>query len=280
MRFFGQFQWFCMVLIIFISCKEETKVVTAKPIEDVDGWEYEVLWSDEFDGKAVDTTQWNFETGDHGWGNNEWQNYTDGENAEVSEGTLKIISRKQNEGQKVGDYTSARITSKKKFKYGHMAIRAKMPESKGNGLWPAIWMLGDDIKDIGWPGCGEIDIMEYVSFDPDHVIQTIHSTANNHTKSTQISTGELELKTIEEEFHIYGILWTESQLQFYIDDIENITLSLDKPENPTNDNWPFDKEYYFILNMAVGGAWGGEKGVDDTIFPAQMEIDYVRVYNL
>lgn len=235
-------------------------------------------WSEEFNGTTVDTTQWNYKLGASGWGNNELQNYTNGLNTEVADGSLKIIVKKEGKGQKVGDYTSARMTSTQKVQYGHVAIRAKMPDYKGKGIWPALWMLGADITEIGWPQCGEIDVMEYVSKNPDQVLQTIHSVANNHSNGTQISTDFIPLSTIEEEFHIYGLLWKEDQLQFYIDSPDNITLTIDRPEDYNNENWPFMKEYYFILNIAVGGNLGGE--VDDLIFPSVMEVDYVRVYEL
>lgn len=238
----------------------------------------ELFWSDEFDGDAIDLDKWKFQTGSHGWGNNEWQNYTDGENAQVSDGLLKITAEKTGEGQKVGDYTSARLNSRETFTYGRMEIRAKIPDWKGNGLWPAIWMLGENIGTAGWPRCGEIDIMEYVSFDPGQVHVSIHNFANNHVKGTQITSGPMVLETIEEAFHNYGILWSEQYIKFYIDEIDNVVLTFDRPEPYSEDNWPFDKPFYFLLNIAVGGNWGGQKGVDDSMFPATMEIDYVRVY--
>ncbi|WP_339845207.1 glycoside hydrolase family 16 protein [uncultured Dokdonia sp.] len=279
------------ILLIFIftaivSCKEpnQNNNDLESNVEQVESSSQEATetkklkWSEEFNGTTVDTSQWNYKTGATGWGNDELQNYTDGNNVEVADGALKIIVKKEGEGQKVGDYTSARITSTQKVQYGHVAIRAKMPDYKGKGIWPALWMLGADITEIGWPQCGEIDVMEYVSKNPDQVLQTIHSVANNHSNGTQISTDFIALPTIEEEFHIYGLLWKEDQLQFYIDSPDNITLTIDRPEDYNNENWPFMKEYYFILNIAVGGNLGGE--VDDLIFPAAMEVDYVRVYEL
>ena len=269
-----------------VGCKEANKnnKDLESNVEQVDSSSQDAVenttlkWSEEFNGTTVDTTQWNYKLGASGWGNNELQNYTNGLNTEVADGSLKIIVKKEGKGQKVGDYTSARITSTQKVQYGHVAIRAKMPDYKGKGIWPALWMLGADITEIGWPQCGEIDVMEYVSKNPDQVLQTIHSVANNHSNGTQISTDFIPLPTIEEEFHIYGLLWKEDQLQFYIDSPDNITLTIDRPEDYNNDNWPFMKEYYFILNIAVGGNLGGE--VDDLIFPSVMEVDYVRVYEL
>ena len=242
--------------------------------------DYELVWSDEFEGAALDAGKWFAETGDWGWGNNEWQNYTDGKNVSVGVGTLKITVKKMGAGQTAGDYTSARLNSKKSFTYGRFEIRAKIPQHKGNGLWPAIWMLGEGIRDkaMGWPLCGEIDIMEYVSYDPNTVHFNLHTQANNHTKGTNISSGPIKLESAEEEFHNYGVLWDENRIQLYLDDVSNVQLTLDRPQNHSQANWPFDKPHYFLLNLAVGGDWGGKQGVDDSIFPAAMEIDYVRVY--
>ncbi len=240
----------------------------------------ELVWQDEFDGDALSAEKWSFETGADGWGNNEWQDYVANDNVEVSNGTLKIIAKKVGSGQKTGDYTSARLNSKKTFMYGRMEIRAKIPDDRGKGVWPALWMLGNDIQSTGWPACGEIDIMEYVSYDPNTVHFSIHSTANNHVNGTQITSGPVELMTIEEEFHNYGLLWTDKYLKFYIDDIENVQLTFFRPATSNAENWPFSKPFYFLMNIAVGGNWGGLEGVDDSIFPSIMEVDYVHVYQV
>ncbi|MEX0721881.1 MAG: glycoside hydrolase family 16 protein [Balneolaceae bacterium] len=211
------------------------------------------------------------------------QNYTPLEygNSTISNGQLHITAKLEGEGQNVGDYTSSRLNSQKSFTYGRMEIRAKIPDYAGKGLWPAIWMLGENIRHgEGWPDSGEIDIMEYVSYNPDSVVVSIHSLANNHKDKTQISSGFTALPTIEEEFHNYGILWEEESLKFYIDDIDNILLTFNRPEDYNRENWPFDKPHFFLLNMAVGGDWGGVEGVDDSIFPATFDIDYVRVWQL
>ena len=241
---------------------------------------YQLFWSDEFDGNMVDTNNWYFQSGQHGWGNNEWQNYTKDDNAFVSDGTLKIIAKIEGEGQKAGDYTSARLKGIKVFTYGKYEVRAKIPDLKGNGIWPAIWMLGDNIKEMGWPRCGELDIMEYVSYDPGKLHFSIHSIANNHRDKTQVTSGAVSLSTIEEQFHIYGMLWTETYIEFYIDEVSNVKLRFDRPTEYNQDNWPFDKPFFLILNTAVGGDWGGVQGVNDSIFPSIFEIDYVRVYQL
>ncbi len=240
--------------------------------------DWKLVWGDEFDGKSLDLEKWKFETGRNGWGNNEWQNYTNGDNLQVGDGTLKITAKKIGAGQNPGDYSSTRLNSRRSFTYGRIEIRAKLPENKGPGLWPAIWMLGDNLGTVGWPSCGELDILEYVSYEPDTIHCAIHSKANNHGDGTQLTSGGVKLESAEEEFHIYGVHWTETQLRFYTDDPSNVKLTFDRPNEFTNDNWPFDKPQYLLLNIAVGGSWGGNKGVDDSIFPATMEVDYVRVY--
>lgn len=260
---------------ILITCKDSGANDTEKETEIED-----LVWSDEFDGTTWNREEWYPELGDHGWGNNEWQNYTAlPSNIEVSDGTLKIIARKIGNGQRVGDYTSARLLTQDSFLYGRMEIRAKIPDSKGNGLWPAIWMLGDAIRNgTSWPLSGEIDIMEYISHNPDQFYSTIHSEANNHRNGTQIGSGSISLPNIEEEFNNFGIIWREDFIKFYVNDTTNVVFEVNKPATPTAENWPFDKPHFFLLNMAVGGDWGGAEGVDDSIFPTTFEIDYVRVY--
>ncbi|TMM57193.1 glycoside hydrolase family 16 protein [Maribacter algarum] len=252
-----------------------------KDPDDVDYWnDAELVWSDEFDGTSVSSDNWIFEDRASGWVNNELQNYQPQGNTEVSDGTLKITAKKNSDNSIEGAFTSARMNSKQSFKYGRMEIRAKMPEHKGNGLWPALWMLGSNIETVGWPACGEIDIMEYVSFKPNKTHFSIHSTANNHTNNTEITSGAVDLETIEEEFHTFGLLWSAKYLKFYLDDIDNVQFVFRRPITFTTDSWPFQNNFYFIMNVAVGGDWGGLEGVDTSIFPATMEVDYVRVYQV
>ncbi len=233
-----------------------------------------LVWSDEFDGSSVNTNNWTFETGDSGWGNQELQNYTNGNNAEVVDGNLIITAKKINDNTTVGSYTSSRMVTlgKQEFQYGKMEIRAKLPS--GRGIWPAIWMLGSSISNVGWPACGEMDIMEYVGYQPDIVHSTVHTTAGSGANGSGSS---MSLPTCEEEFHIYGVLWTEEKLVFYVDDIDNVVHTY-APAVKTAENWPFDNPAFFILNIAVGGTWGGIEGVDNSIFPQTLEVDYVRVY--
>lgn len=235
---------------------------------------FTLTWADEFNGTEVNNSNWTFETGASGWGNNELQNYTNGDNVEVKDGKLIITAKKVNDNQTVGSYTSTRMITmgKQEFMYGKMEIRAKLPS--GRGIWPAIWMLGADFKTAGWPACGEIDIMEYVGYQPNTIHATVHTPAGYGGNGDGSSK---TLETAEEEFHIYGLIWTEKELIFYTDTPENVTHRY-APSNKTEENWPFNKPQFFIFNIAVGGNWGGAQGIDDNIFPQSMEIDYVRVY--
>jgi len=233
-----------------------------------------LTWADEFNGTNVSSSNWTFETGDNGWGNNELQLYTNGSNAEVQDGKLIITAKKVNDNTAVGSYTSTRIITKGKqeFTYGKIEVRAKLPS--GKGIWPAIWMLGSNIGTVNWPACGEIDIMEYVGYQPNTVHATIHTTSGSGGSGSGIS---ISLPSCEEEFHNYGIFWTEKYIKFYIDSPDNVTYTY-SPATKTEQNWPFNKPAFLILNIAVGGNWGGAQGIDNSIFPQKMEIDYVRVY--
>jgi len=233
-----------------------------------------LVWSDEFDGTSVNTNFWTFETGQHGWGNNELQNYTNGDNSEIVDGKLIITAKKVNNNTLPGSYTSSRMVSryKEEFQYGRFEIRAKLPS--GTGIWPAIWMLGSNLGEVSWPACGEIDIMEYVGYDPNIVHSTVHTTAGSGVNGSGSS---MSLPTCEEEFHNYGVIWTDEKMVFYVDSMDNVIHTYN-PAVKTPENWPFDQKAFFILNVAVGGNWGGVQGVDNSIFPQSLEIDYVRVY--
>lgn len=239
--------------------------------------EYKLVWSDEFDYTGLpDATKWSFDTAGnaYGWGNRELQFYTfeDIDNAEVSEGTLKIIARKEDFRDR--NYTSARLRTKEKgdWLYGKFEIRAKLPD--GVGMWPAIWMLSTDWEYGGWPESGEIDIMENVGFDPYNVLSTIHTKSFNHTKGTQ-KNDTIQILDNREQFHVYGLEWDSVTVKGLLDD--EVYFTFNRPsDNP--DEWPFNKRFHLLLNVAVGGTWGGMQGVDDNAFPATMEIDYVRVY--
>jgi len=251
-----------------ISC-EKKQVESEKPV-----------WSDEFDtaGKP-DTTKWNYDMGDGcpdvcGWGNNEAQYYTaDNKNVRVENGNLIIEAHKDSLGGKA--YTSTRIVSKHKgdWLYGRIEVRAKLP--KGKGTWPAIWMLSTDWIYGGWPASGEIDIMEHVGYDPGVIHGTIHTEKYNHIKQTQ-KEGKITIADVMDQFHVYAIDWTKDKIDFFVDDSLYHSVTRD-PQDDFN-GWPFDQKFHLIMNIAVGGNWGGKEGIDDSIWPQRMEIDYVRIY--
>jgi beta-glucanase (GH16 family) len=230
-----------------------------------------LVWSDEFNGSgAPNPDKWGYDTGAHGWGNNEVQRYTDSRtNSFIRGGSLHIVARNEN-----GRWTSARLRTKGKaeWTYGYFEIRAKLP--RGVGTWPAIWMLpGTDSYGL-WPNSGEIDIVEHVGFDPGMIHSTAHTAAFNHLINTQ-KTGSALVKNVYNSFHVYGLEWNKTHILCYIDGepmfrFENTERSAEE--------WPFDKPFYLILNIAIGGSWGGQHGIDPDLQEAVMEVDYVRVY--
>lgn len=239
--------------------------------------ELKLVWSDEFDIDGLpDAEKWSYDTEGNsaGWGNNELQFYTVGksENAKVEDGKLKITAIHKKESGK--DFTSARLVSNADWKYGRMEINAKLPD--GRGTWSAIWAMpgGWTFNDGNWPDVGEIDIMEHVGHDLGVVHGSAHSKDYQWQKNTQ-QTGSIYIPDVNKEFHTYILDWSPDYIRTYVDDslyfeYENEGLGESK--------WPYDKPFYLILNIAVGGAWGGMQGVDTTAFPQTMEVDYVRVY--
>lgn len=229
---------------------------------------YELVWSDEFNGNYLDTNTWNYEigTGSWGWGNNEQQYYTD-RNIKVSNGTMKITAKREDYGGM--KYTSSRITTKNKknFKYGKIEARIKMPKFKG--VWPAFWMLGANQDSVGWPKCGEIDIVEAIN-DENLVYGTLHwfnDPGNNNADS-----GSSVAVADRTEYHVYGVEWTADKLRWYVDGKVYRTMDV------SNDSFSeVRKEYFVIFNMAIGGQWPGYN-IDETAFPATMEVDWVRAY--
>ncbi len=238
--------------------------------------QYKLVWADEFETVGLpDTTKWSYDIGGHGWGNNEAQFYTQSrkENARVENGKLIIEARKEKwEGKK---FTSARLVSKNKgdWKYGRFEIRAKLPQ--GRGVWPAIWMLPTvwDLGGKGWPDNGEIDIMEYVGYAKDTIHGTIHCKDYNHVIGTQKGKN-IQIQGVENDFHNYILEWTDSKIEIFVDDKKYFEFAKEEGW----EKWPFFKEFHLILNIAVGGNWGGKYGIDETGYPKRMEIDYVRVY--
>lgn len=256
---------------------KKPNIIIPEPPQDL-GWEFESepSWADEFDYQGVpEPLKWSYDLGGHGWGNNELQYYTNrAENAFVDKGVLSITARKENFEQK--QYTSTRLVSKNKgdILYGRVEVRAKIPA--GRGTWPAIWMLPTDWEYGGWPSSGEIDIMEHVGFDPNRIHITTHSEAYYWRIGTQRSATKI-IENATTEFHLYRIDWTPYAIRGFIDNIQIFTSLNDGTGYKA---WPFDKRFHLLLNLAIGGDWGGQQGVDDSIFPVSMEVDYVRFYNM
>ncbi|MEK7415007.1 MAG: glycoside hydrolase family 16 protein [Planctomycetota bacterium] len=252
-----------------------TTLLAAYAAEPMPGTTSTPTWCDEFDTPgAPNPKNWGYEVGLVR--NKEAQFYTRArpENAVVVDGNLVITARHEawSEGDKKAAYTSASLMTqdKQEFGYGRFEVRAKLPT--GRGIWPAIWFLGAD-KKLTWPACGEIDLMEYVGFDPEKLHFNIHTTAYNHVKKT--NKGIAVTVPAATDWHVYGLELHHDKLTMSLDGKLVFTYS---NEGTGPDVWPFDKPMYMILNVAVGGAWGGQKGIDDTVFPQAMLIDYVRYW--
>lgn len=241
----------------------------ATPIAVPEGWE--LVWHDEFDGDTIDEANWTYDVGGHGWGNGEAQYYTDRpDNARLEDGMLVIEARQ--ERYEASYYTSARLKSQglQEFQYGRIEARLKVPA--GRGLWPAFWMLGSNFSTVGWPDCGEIDIMEYVGREPDLILGTIHGPG--YAGATSLSHWNRRDYDIADDFHTYAVEWDEEQITWFYDGEEYGTYSR---SDVGEREWPFDQPFFIILNLAVGGTLPGPIGLD-TVFPTQYLVDYVRVF--
>ncbi len=235
---------------------------------------YTLVWHDEFDRDGLpDASKWSYDVGGHGWGNQEPQFYTErrAENARVEGGHLIIEARK--EAWQGSPYTSARLVTKGKgdWTYGRIEVRARLP--RGRGSWPAIWMLATT-QPMRWPDDGEIDIMEHVGFDHGVVHGSVHTKAYHHSIGTQ-KTAKVSVPDVEEAFHVYAVEWEPTRLRVFVDD--RAYFQFDK-EPAGRTVWPFDGPFHLLLNVAVGGSWGGQKGIDESTLPYRMTVDYVRVY--
>ena len=260
-------------------------------IEIVDGWV--PVWCDEFEQETpdtiVDTTKWTYQTGGGGFGNQELQYYTgaDSDNVAITDGALVITALK--EDYYTNEYTSTKIwtPATANWKYGKIEMRAKIPY--GRGTWPAFWMMPSTSSYGGWPDSGEIDIMEHVGYDMNTVLGTLHTERFHGTDGrggstdSLIQAGTVASIDVVNVFHTYGIIWDEDKIEWYFDGYRFGTVEADQfwkngYSYDTSVDWPFDQRFYLILNLAIGGTWGGAQGVDDSIFPATYTIDYVRVY--
>ena len=249
--------------------------------QEMNGSDWKLVWSDEFDGTGIpDTSKWTFDVGDWGWGNNELQYYTVArtKNARLEDGNLIIESHKNDDGNL---WTSARLTTRGKvtFRYGKIEFRAKVPANRGN--WAAGWTLGDNyVDELSWPYCGEIDIMESVGYEMNDETGDGKAHASVHTRAFYFKennhyTSTLDVKNMNDEFHTYAVVWAPSGLTAYVDDQEYFSYD-DRTDERT---WPFFLGQNIIINLAMGGGWGGAQGMDESITSQQMVLDYVRVYD-
>ena len=261
-----------------ITLSTPVESVTATVTVSHNWGEYQLVWSDEFNGNALDEGTWSYNTGGSGWGNNEKQYYTTRpENIRVQNGCLEIEARK--EQYENNNYTSARIMSKNKktFTYGKMAARIKFPG--GKGTWPAFWMMGNS---GGWPNCGEIDIIEHIGSQDTRASFALHTVMKNGMKGNNWANTHFFDYPLSADFHTYGIEWAQEEkegkdvIRFYVDDVQYAEVWEEQIDN--NDYWPFNKPFFFIINLAIGGNMGGT--VDDAIFNQQriMYVDWVRVW--
>jgi len=263
-----------LFIFILASCQNKKDIDSNKS-------ELKLVWSDEFDYTGLpDSTKWSYSVGDGcpelcGWGNNELQYYMykNLNNTHVDNGILTIEVHKEDYNNK--EYTSGKLLTKGKqdWKYGRFEIRAKLPTSKG--VWSAIWMMPTDMDVYGgWPKCGEIDIMENVGYDPDTVEASAHTGSYYFTINTQ-KHERLAVPDCDTKFHTYALEWNEDEYRVFVDENNYFTF---ENEGTGFMEWPFDQQFYLILNIAYGGNWGGQKGLDLESLPQKMEVDYVRVY--
>jgi beta-glucanase (GH16 family) len=233
---------------------------------------FTLVFSDEFETPgSLDPAKWGYEVGYVR--NDEKQYYTSRlENARVEGGMLVIEGRK--ESYQGYGYTSASVNTLGRFslRYGRVEVRAKLPG--GRGSWPAIWMLGTNISSTGWPACGEIDVMENVGFDPLRVHASVHTSAYNHTIGTQKTASTL-VSDPAADFHVYAMEWYPDRIETFVDAARYFSF---RNEGTGSRTWPFDEPQYLLINLALGGAWGGQQGIDDSRFPQRYLVDYVRIY--
>jgi beta-glucanase (GH16 family) len=265
--------------VVFLSVAFVSAQTSAAPTGP-SGWT--LVWSDEFNspnGSPVDSSKWVSETGGGGWGNNELETYTNRtQNAYQRDGNLviKVIAEKFTASDGIArDYTSARLKTQTKFSQAYGRFEARIKITRGQGIWPAFWMLGDDIEKNPWPNCGEIDIMENIGREP----SIIHGTIHGPGYSGQFGIGSPfslpEPQRFADDFHIYAVEWEPNVIRFYVDD--HLYATRTPADLPKGAKWVYDHPFFLLLNVAVGGAWGGLPDAT-TILPQTMLVDYVRVY--
>ena len=269
--------WF--VIFLLFGCTSQNDMEDSKQLNEWNREGWDIVWQDEFDGASLDINKWSHEVGGHGFGNNELQYYTDdSSNSFVDNGILHIRAKYEPAGigspNNLRNFSSARLRTvgKGDWQYGRIDVRAKI--ALGQGIWPAIWMLPSDWIYGGWPKSGEIDIMEHVGHDEGRIHGSVHTESYNHIIGTQRTNSKL-IENVKTLFHIYSIEWSEQKIDFFIDDTLHFTFKNDFKNDFRT--WPFNERFHLLLNVAVGGNWPGPPN-NTTVFPQDMEVDYVRVY--
>lgn len=244
---------------------------TSPPPPAFDGAFDELVWSDEFDGPNINLNNWTYDVGGDGWGNNEYQWYTDGsyDNARIENGMLVIEAREERVRSR--NYTSARLKTQglQSFTYGRIEARIKVPY--GQGIWPAFWSLGANFNEVGWPNSGEIDIMEHIGREPYNVYGTVHGPG--YSGADSVGNGITLANPVTDDFHVFAIEWEPGEIRWYMDGLLYHTVTPDTVPG----EWVFEHDFFLILNVAVGGYWPGYPD-ETTIFPQKMYVDYVRVW--
>lgn len=252
---------------VVVTAKSSSGQTISKSVQIIIAFSSSLLWADEFNVDGMpDASKWGYDIGAGGWGNNELQYYTNRtENITVSNGTLKVTAKKESY---IGSaYTSARLISKGKYsvKYGKIEFRAKLPA--GAGTWPALWMLGENISTVSWPACGEIDVMEHRGNEINRIFGTLHYPGHSGGNADGNS---LLISNATTEFHKYSVNWTPSYVKIYVDDLLIHSVA-------NSASLPFNDNFFFIINLALGGNFGGS--VSPTFTDATLEVDYIRAYS-
>lgn len=270
---------FCLIISLLLS------VFISKPAAQTrenKSSEWKLIWQDEFDGpdgSRINTNKWSFNVGGHGWGNNELEYYTDRpDNAFQAQGSLVIKALKEHytgSDNVSREYTSARLITQKTFTatYGRFEARIKLP--RGQGIWPAFWLLGSDIDKVGWPKCGEIDIMEYIGKEPFTIYGTLHGPGYSGAGGLSSSYSLPNKQPFADDFHTFAVEWEPNILRFYCDGVLYKTRT--PADLPSGVTWVYNHPFFILINVAVGGNWPGPPDATTT-FPQSMLVDYVRVY--
>jgi beta-glucanase (GH16 family) len=268
-------KWYAAIFVISICAAAQSRPQVARP-----GWK--LVWSDEFDGangSPIDPSKWVAESGGNGWGNQELEYYTGrAENVIQQSGNLVIKALEEKYSGADGvtrNYTSGRLKTQSKFsqKYGRFEARIKIPY--GQGIWPAFWMLGDDIGKKGWPKCGEIDIMENIGKEPAMVHGTIHGPGYSGAKGIGAAFELPAGQRFADDFHVFAVEWEPKAIRFYVDD--HLYQTRTPADLPKGAKWAYKHPFFVLLNVAVGGEWPGNPDASST-FPQTMLVDYVRVF--